>query len=570
MFLKKIQLFFILLLSIMGHTQNAYVPADTFINPLDIPLVLSGTFGELRSNHFHSGIDLKTQQKEGLNVYSIADGYVSRIKISFWGYGKAIYITHPNGYTSVYGHLSKLSPELEKYVKKAQYAKQKYQVELFPTASEFPVIQGDVVAYSGNTGGSGGPHLHFEIRETNNQTPMNPMLFGINVADTRFPEIKSLYAYPLSENAQVNRSEKPIQINFSSNGNASYIADTVYASGEFGFALNTFDKQNGANNHNGVYSIEMKVDGQRYFYHDVEKFSFSETKYINKLIDYKHYKENRSRLQKCFIEPGNKLGTYDRSSPYLGYLQLNEGEKKNVEIIVCDFKQNETKIAITVVGKKMGPTITNSSISTNYYVDYKKDTSFDLDSLYINFPKYSFYNNHYIDITPIDKETVIVHEDILPLRKRFSIRYDLSHLDPKTQKHSYVALQNDRGDFTRISSKRKGNHLYGYPKRLGIYRVLQDYKSPEIAPVNFTPEQWLSSKEQLTLKIEDNLSGIDSYKGYINGTWVLFEWDYKTGLITYDFSDKTFPDKKHDLEIIVTDHAQNTKVYKTTFYRVYE
>ena len=168
----------LILLPLQVFSQSEY-PQDYFRNPLDITLVLSGSFAELRSNHFHSGLDIKTQQKQGLKVYTAADGYVSRIKVSHFGYGKALYITHPNGYTTVYAHLKKFSPKIEAYVKKRQYEKESYEVEFFPNTDELLISRDEIVAFSGNTGGSGGPHLHFEIRD-NAERPINPMLFGIN------------------------------------------------------------------------------------------------------------------------------------------------------------------------------------------------------------------------------------------------------------------------------------------------------------------------------------------------------------------------------------------------------
>ena len=157
----------------VSMAQNSY-PQDYFQSPLEIPLILSGTFAELRSNHFHSGLDIKTQQQSGLKVMAAASGFVSRIKVSHFGYGKALYITHPNGYTTVYAHLQNFNPEIDAYIKHRQYKNESYEIELFPKAGELLVNNGDIVAYSGNTGGSGGPHLHFEIRNKQ-EHPMNPM-----------------------------------------------------------------------------------------------------------------------------------------------------------------------------------------------------------------------------------------------------------------------------------------------------------------------------------------------------------------------------------------------------------
>ncbi len=546
--------------------QKFYTDETSFRSPLDIPLVLSGTFGELRSNHFHSGIDIKTQGKEGLKVYAVEDGYVSRIKLSHWGYGKAVYITHPNGYTSVYGHLSGLNAKIDAYIRKIQYQRESYQVEAFPSVKDLPVRKGEVIAYSGNTGGSGGPHLHFEIRETNNQWPMNPLLFGFKVNDHKNPVVRTLFAYPVSDEAQINKSQKPLKINLSYVGNDIYEADTVYASGRIGFAVNTYDNQDGASNKNGVFSIEMTVDGILYFYHDVDKFSFSETKYINKLIDYAYYKEHRSRLQKCFIEPSNRLKTYKRDLPNNGLISVQEGDRKKVNILIKDLAGNSSKVVIPVIGQHLSPEIFNDTLVTEYFVPYQTDTRFDLGNVTVDFQKYTFYEDDYLHINKIDDNTVAVHQDVIPLKKRYNISFDLSGIPPENRKHHFVAYKDKKGELKYISSSLKGDKLVGRPKRLGTYMLVQDFKAPEITPVNFVPDQWLSKQDRLVLKIDDELSGIKSYRGTINGKFILFEWDYKTGLIQYQFSDQRFPDKKHDLEVVVTDYAGNTKTYNLRLY----
>ena len=194
------RLFFLLFFCTNFLISQEIYPTDYFRKPLDIELIPSGTFGELRSNHFHAGIDFKTKQRQGLKVYTAAEGYISRIKISHFGYGKALYITHPNGYVSVYAHLKKFSDKIEKFIKNCQYQKESYEIEEFLSPNELIIEKDEVVAYSGNTGSSGGPHLHFEIRD-NEERPINPMLFGINIKDTRRPLVQALYAYPLDEYA---------------------------------------------------------------------------------------------------------------------------------------------------------------------------------------------------------------------------------------------------------------------------------------------------------------------------------------------------------------------------------
>src|SRR5690554_1424403 len=194
-----------LLMSPLVFAQKNH-PKDYFVSPMDVPLHMSGTFGELRNNHFHSGIDFKTQQREGQNVLAAAEGYVSRIKVSTWGYGKALYITHPNGYTTVYAHLQKYSPEIEAYVKKRQYYQKSFEVEFFPGASDLKVTQGQLIGLSGNSGGSGGPHLHFEIRDSKTENIINPLFFGFDklITDTKKPILNHVTVYPLGENSVAN------------------------------------------------------------------------------------------------------------------------------------------------------------------------------------------------------------------------------------------------------------------------------------------------------------------------------------------------------------------------------
>ena len=218
-------LLLLIFISTFGQAQSIY-PQDYFRSPLDIELVLSGTFAELRSNHFHSGLDIKTKQREGLNIYATASGYVSRIKVSHYGYGKAIYVTHPNGYVTVHGHLQRFSDKIEAYVKQRQYAEESYEIELFPDLNDLVVTKGDVIAYSGNTGGSGGPHLHFEIRD-GNARPLNPMLFGVDIKDSKKPSINSIYAYPIDEGSHINQSGKKVKLRLIPQQNGDFTVESI-------------------------------------------------------------------------------------------------------------------------------------------------------------------------------------------------------------------------------------------------------------------------------------------------------------------------------------------------------
>ena len=256
---------------------------------MNIPLILSGTFAELRPNHFHSGIDIKTNQREGIEVFSSAEGYVSRIKISHWGFGKAIYITHPNGYTTVYGHLQKFSDRIENFIKTEQYKNESFEVEVFPTAAELPVSKKELIAYSGRTGGFMPPHLHFEIRDTKTEEIINPMYFGLNFSDTTKPKVNTVVAYSLNNNSHINKVNTPVQLTLTRTSNGDFVTNSINAYGKIGFGINAYDQLNAAPNQNGLYSLKVLLNGQQIHEFKASQFAFSETRLINILEKFRDF-----------------------------------------------------------------------------------------------------------------------------------------------------------------------------------------------------------------------------------------------------------------------------------------
>ena len=298
-------LVFVLFSSLGIFAQQAY-PQDYFRSPLDIPLNLAGNFGELRTNHFHAGIDIKTAQQEGLKIYSAAEGYVSRIKVSAVGYGYALYITHPNGFTTLYGHLKSYSPKIDEYVKRNQYLLKSFSVDLFPEPNELPVAKGEVVALSGNTGGSGGPHLHFEVRETSTEKLINPLLFGFQVTDKIAPSITGIWIVPMNETSSVNGGKVPLSFPTKTYTGACALktttAPTVY--GDFGFAIHTSDMLNGNENKCGIYRIELFVDGLQVYGQRMDKLEFETNRAMNAHTIYEKFK-------KAFVERAAQLTVGD-------------------------------------------------------------------------------------------------------------------------------------------------------------------------------------------------------------------------------------------------------------------
>lgn len=532
---------------------------------MKIPVVLSGTFGELRSNHFHSGIDIKTQGKEGVPIYAPADGYVSRIKVQQYGFGKALYINHPNGYTTVYGHLKKFEPSIQKYVKNIQYKKESYATgNLFPPSTKFPVKKGQIIAYSGDTGSSGGPHLHYEVRDTQTEHIINPMHFGLRATDTKKPTINKLMAYPLSDDARINNSSLETTLAFKKNENGTLIAENITASGTIGFGISVFDQLNAAHNKNGIYSLEMKVNGKRVYYHDVETFSFAESKYINLLIDYKHYKNYKTRLQKTHKVNANRLSLY-KDLVNNGKIVVSNGASYNVEIIAKDFDKNTSKIRIPVKGTEPN-LVFKEKDTTNYKIIAADFNKFEQKNVTIAFPKNTFYEDCFIDFK-VENGTAKIHNQTVPIDKRYTLTFKTNHLTEAQKQHAYIANITNPKYPRYTTTKKKVDKMYTTTKLLGDYALRFDKDKPTIKLYNFNDNQWISKNKTLKVKIRDNETGIKNYRATIDGKWILMELNHKKGILTYDFNDSKLVGSKHVFKIVVSDNVDNTETLTATFFK---
>ena len=548
----------------VGYSQKNY-PKNYFRKPLDIPIVLSGTFGELRSNHFHAGMDIKTQRKNGLKVYATADGYVARIKVALWGYGKVIYVKHPNGYTTVYAHLSKFGDGIEEYVKNIQYKKESYETgNIFPKEGELPVKKGQIIAYSGSTGGFVAPHLHYEIRDSKTEHIINPMLFGLTVQDSIAPRVTKLMGYPVHSDSRINGNNKKLVLPVKRKGD-TYTSSRITAIGEIGFGLTTWDRLGKALNKNGVYSIEMKVNGNRHYYHDLETFSFAESKYINLLIDYPHWKKYKNRVQRTYKHPANKLSIYENLVEN-GVLNIEEGLSYLVEIIIKDFKGNTSKVKIPILGKKSETIFTEQSDTTAYKITSDQFSKFTQEGVTIAFPKYSFYEDAYLDFS-VKNGVAEVHRPNIPLNKAFTITFDSTMYNAKDADQLYIANVNNKKYPSYQNTRKKKDKMFTTTKTLGKFKLLSDTTKPKIYNANFQDGVWMTNHKYLTVRISDAQSGIKSYEAYIDDEWVLMEYDLKKKKLSYDFRDKKLVGSKHIFKLVVSDNVGNTNTYTSTFYR---
>lgn len=555
---------FFLLFFYFGNAQKQY-PKNYFSPPLKIPIILSGTFGELRSNHFHSGIDIKTQGKQGIPIYAPANGYVSRIKVSQYGFGKALYIEHPNGYTTVYAHIKKFAPTIQRYIKGVQYKKENYQTgNLFPKQDKFPLKKGEIIAYTGDTGSSGGPHLHYEIRDNKTEHIINPLLFGIDPKDDKSPTFQKLIAYPLNDQSRVNNSSLKSVISFKKIKDNNYISESITASGVIGFGISVFDRLSEALNKNGIYSLEMKVNGSTVYYHDVETFSFAESKYINLLIDYKHYKTYRDKVQKTHKVNANRLSLYE-GLVNNGKITIINGASYNVDIIAKDLKNNVSSVRIPIRGVESN-LVFKQKDTTNYKIVAKNFHKFNLNNVTIAFPKNTFYEDCFIDFS-ITNGIAKIHNPTIPLDKRYTLTFNTSFLNEKQKQQVYIANVTNSKYPRYTSTKKKIDKIYTTTKNLGNYTLLYDTTKPIIKLYNFKDGQWLSKNKTLKVKIKDSKSGIKNYRASIDGKWILMELNHKKGILTYDFTDKKLVGSKHIFKLVVSDNVGNIKKLSATFFK---
>ena len=551
--------------SFLSFSQEKY-PKNYFQNPLDIPLELSGTFGELRSNHFHAGLDIKTQGKVGFKVFAVADGYISRIKVQQYGYGKTIYITHPNGYTSVYGHLSKFNTKIDAYVKRIQYKKENYETgNIFPKKEAFILKKGQIIAYSGDTGGSGGPHLHFEIRNTKSEHVINPMLFGISIPDSKLPTIQSLLGYPLSEDARINQQNNSHEISIKHMGNGKYIADRITASGTIGFGVHVFDRLDNAWNKNGIYSLEMLVNGKRHYYHDVSTFSFAESKYLNLLIDYSYYKRYKRRIQKTFKENKNELSIY-KGLINNGKINIKSGFNYTIEIIAKDIIGNSSSLKIPVIGKKSNAVFKKQKDTTAYKIIADNFQKFKKENITIAFPKNTFYQDIYLDFK-VDSGVAKVHTPSIPLNKSYTLTFNVSKYTAQEKEQLYI-VNTEYAKYPRyVNTRKKDTTFYTTTKTLGKYTLKMDTLKPDVKILYIDNKQWITSAKTLKVKVSDVDSGIKNWRATIDDSWVLMQYNHKKGILTYNFSDKILAGSKHIFKIVLSDNVGNTTERSITFFK---
>ena len=553
-YIRLISLTVLLTLSslIWGQNKEGWIP------PLDLPFALSGTFGEPRSTHFHLGVDIKTKGREGWEVKSVAPGYISRIRVSLGGYGKTVYINHPDQTTSVYAHLKKFNPTIEAYIKSVQYEKESYTLQLFPKKGVFPIAAGEVIGYSGNTGSSLGPHLHFEIRDTKSQKPLNPLLFKLPVKDNLRPHIQKLFLFYPKNNSTLTPSEAVLlqKVN-----DSSYQTPLVMSSGKIGLGLQMFDRQDLSYSKNGIYRAQIFVNGKTIAHYEFDQLDYSDSQKLFLIIDYPLFIKDRTKIQKMFFQNHKPL-TFIKFLSNEGVFNIEQGKSYQVKIIVEDFSGNSSYIEMYIEG-------TNKEIPdkklNGKLVEPQLDYFFSMDKKEVYFPKKTFFSKALLNIEE-DADTLSIGPDLYPFNNPYEIRFEVNEKDSIRLKQTFIAKKSGK-KLIYMATKIKEGQWTTQPKEMGNFTLARDSIAPNISPTNFKADQWLSKFKFINFSITDDFSGIKSYRGTINGEWVLFEYEPKRNRLTYDLSDKLFDSAKYELRLEVEDQVGNKSIYETTFFR---
>ena len=564
--MKKITIFFIALALITIRTT-----AQQLGSPLGFPLQLSGGFGDLRAGHYHAGIDIRTQSSEGHPLLAVLDGYVSRVNVSQGGYGLAVYITHPaDSLMTVYGHLQRFTSVIAGIVKENQYEKESFAVDISFQPDDIPVKQGDIIGFSGNSGNSGGPHLHFEVRDLRTNELVDPLPFyKSKIPDTQKPLVRELRIYPIEGKGMVNGSNKKQNIEFGldKNGNP-VITKTIEAWGEIGLGIRAIDRMNGTSFTYGIKDILLTVDSIEIFRSYIDRFSLDDSRYINSHTDYEEWSKNRSFYIKTFTDSGN--GARFVASRNSGKINILEERVYNAVITLTDLYGNSCRTNIKITGKQQDITPPDTAGTTLLrWYDYN---SFNAKGIRMTLPRNSLYNSLYMryqvspssPISPPSYPIHLLHHSPVSLHypAQLSLFIDSALTSIHPNQYGIVRVNLNDGRRSWIGGVFRDGWIDAEVNELGAYTVACDLNPPKITPID--PLRW-RDKKKINIRISDDLSGIASYRGEIDGKYALFEYDSKNALLTYTFDNERLHSGAHHLKLTVTDRCGNQSEYNFEF-----
>ncbi|PQA93535.1 metalloendopeptidase [Chryseobacterium shigense] len=559
--LSKVVVIICFISTIIIFAQKSY-PQNYFRNPLPIPMQLAANFGAVRTNHFHMGLDLRTNSQENLSVVAAADGYVSRIKVERYGFGNAVYITHPNGYTTLYAHLNKYYDQLDEYVKERQYKDEKWEQDITFSPGQFPVTKGQLIALSGNTGGSAGPHLHFEIRDTKTEECINPLLFGFSIPDSIAPVISGLYWYDRRFSTYEPGANG---IAVKKTGNV-YTTDVIQVSSPtISLAIKAVDKANQGFNL-GIYHAELLMDDQVMYSFSIDKVSYDDTRYINGCIDYPKLIKDKMSIQHLSSLPGMKLKNY--SPPDLnGIINLKDENVHNIEIVLKDVNGNTSRLKTKIRLNKTSDQI----FPTNKMVKANEGKTISTENAEINLSKNAVYDALNFQMSEKSStngdavsNTIVLHSPYIPVHDNYALKIKPNRKLTNEEKANVVVLLDYGSDTHVVKGKWNGDRMESEFNRLGTATLLLDQNMPSVSPG--WKEGALITGSSLRLKGTAKIGDIVSFRAELDGKWLRFA-RMKDDFV-YVFDEKcSKASGLHTLKVTTVNTAGNTNTQTFTFQR---
>jgi hypothetical protein len=547
------------------HAQRQY-PQGYFRNPLSIPIQLAANFGEIRPDHFHMGLDIRTQSKENLPVFAAADGYVSHIRIEKYGYGRAIFITHPNGYTTVYGHLNKFYDVLEQYVKDKQYTDEKWQQDFSLPAGMFTVVRGQVIANSGNTGASQGPHLHFEIRDTKTDKNLNPLLFGFDISDNIPPIIYSLHWYDRRYSIYTV-TPQTIPVIHKKNAYATKDSIVKVSSPIINLGIRMEDLNNTSPFRYGVYHAALYMDDSLIFECNLNNFLYGDSRYVNACMDYAKWMNSRQGIQYLSILPGNQLDIFTGTGSD-GKIILSDTAMHSIQIDISDENANASSISFSLQY--------NDSLQKNYTLPANtivcmpgEENKIESAHAKLHFDEFAFYDAFPFQISEIEPSsanqvspTIHAGSYLIPVHDAYDISIKATAVLDDSLKEKIV-MQLVSGNSKRVvNGEWENDWMLGSFDELGDVRLLIDTIAPVIIPVAWKDGSVFKGKKNLTIKCNDDLSRIETFRAALDGNWLMFS--KKNDYFIYEF-DEHCSAGPHQLNITVIDVAGNSTTQTFNF-----
>ena len=572
-----------LLMAVMtGAAQpalDARYPDTLFRAPLANTLTMSGSFGELRGGHFHSGLDFTTGERPGLPVKAIAQGFIVRIKVSATGFGKALYIRHPNGYTSVYAHLSSFQKPVAEYVKKAQYRQESYQLNLYPGEDQFQVRQGEVIGQSGNSGSSTGPHLHFEIRETRTEKPINPLFFGFQVKDTRAPVMRGLRLYPKGPEGQlrvefrngrkpVTSYQEPVTLKVQQEQEGYRLANvqTLRARGRVGVSVAVTDYHDRSSHALGVNRITLRQDSTMIFQSIIDQFRFAQTRYVNAHLDYAAYRATNTEYQRCFVLPGNQLPFYQTKRQ--GLISMKSDEQASIALTAADTYGNEAALSFTIghlsAKHKGGRPKPEAGLKA---LPHDAESTVQTPGLSLYFPAGAFYDTVAFTLKhnkrPDNAYAPVyqIHNRYTPVHKHYRLVMDAQGVPPFLRDKALVVQKRSGGERKAVGGTYKNGAVHARSRSFGKFTLDVDTTAPKAQLVDVPTGRAYAPDHPLRVRITDNLSGIADYTPTIDGKWVRMAYDKKRDMLIFrDF--ERLSSGKHTFKLTMTDEQGNQRVFR--------